>query len=195
MTANPLMFCRQRRCGLVHEHQPGLELQRSRHGHELSLATRQRSDEAVCRDGQAELCQQPGGLHGHPPAIEHPHTTDERYPKLTPEEDVGRDIQVVAQGKILVDDLDARSTSVERAVHVDGTAVELQLPGRRRIHAGQDLDERRLAGAVVTDETHGLGRADGEVHAPQRHDGSKVLGQPVELEERGHRRVPPRGQG
>ena len=42
-------------------------------------------------------------------------------------------------------------------------------------HAGHDLDQRRLAGAVVADQADDLVAADGEVDVAQRLDGAEIL--------------------
>ena len=43
------------------------------------------------------------------------------------------------------------------------------------VHAGQDFDERRLAGAVVADERHHLTGFHLEVDVGQRRDGAELL--------------------
>ncbi len=43
------------------------------------------------------------------------------------------------------------------------------------MHAGEDLDQRRLAGAVVADERHDLAGMDVELDVGQRRDGAEVL--------------------
>jgi hypothetical protein len=56
------------------------------------------------------------------------------------------------------------------AVHVDGALV-----GRQ--HAGQAFEQRRLAGAVRTDQAENLAGADRERHAGERGDTPVPLGQ------------------
>jgi len=63
-----------------------------------------------------------GYQHRH----EHTHAADERHLQLTPEEDIGSDVEVVAQGKVLVDHLDPGATGIERAAQVDSGTVELR---------------------------------------------------------------------
>ena len=43
------------------------------------------------------------------------------------------------------------------------------------MHAGQDLDQRRLAGAVVADQRHDLAGMDVEIDVGQRRDGAELL--------------------
>jgi hypothetical protein len=53
----------------------------------------------------------------------------------------------------------------------------------RRVDAGDDLHERRLACAVVADERDDLAGADLEVHAIQRLDGSEPLAHVAERQQ------------
>ena len=65
---------------------------------------------------------------------------------------------------------------VRRGVDDDRLALEEDLPAVGRVHAGERLDERRLARAVVADQPDDLLRVDREVrpgqrlHAPERLD-------------------------
>ena len=53
-----------------------------------------------------------------------------------------------------------------------------------RLRAGDGLDQRRLAGAVVAHEGDDLARVDLEVHVDERLDGSEALADPGALEQR-----------
>ena len=68
------------------------------------------------------------------------------------------DVEVVAEREILVDDLDPEAGRVLRAVDVHLAALEEDLPAVVGMRAGDALDQRRLAGAVVADERHHLAR-------------------------------------
>ena len=76
--------------------------------------------------------------------------------RLAAEVHVLDDVEVVAEREILVDDLDPELRRVLRPVDVDRLAVEEDLAGVHRVDAGDALDQRRLAGAVVADERHHL---------------------------------------
>ena len=54
-----------------------------------------------------------------------------------------------------------------------GLAAHDDLAARRLHHAGQDLDQRRLAGAVVADEADDLALVDVEIDAAQRVDAAR----------------------
>ena len=47
-------------------------------------------------------------------------------------------------------------------------AAQLDAPGGRRGHPGQQLEQGRLAGAVAPDDADGLADGDLEVHVAQR---------------------------
>ena len=55
--------------------------------------------------------------------------------------------------------------------------------------ARQDLDEGRLAGAVVTEERQHLARADVEIDAGERRQRAETLRQAARGEERGRGRI------
>ena len=81
----------------------------------------------------------------------------------------------------------ALDSAVER--EVDVLAVEQELARVAAVHAGDDLDQRRLAGAVLADQ--GVDRAglDAQAAGAQGDDGAERLGDVAQLE-RGVRRVP-----
>ena len=93
------------------------------------------------------------------------------------------DVEVVAEREILVDDLDPELRRVLRAVDVDRVAVEHDLAAVRCMDAGDALDQRRLAGAVVADEGHDLTGPDLELDVRERLDGAEALRDPVKLEQ------------
>ena len=53
----------------------------------------------------------------------------------------------------------------------------------RRVEAGEDLHQGRLAGAVVADDAEHLARRDMEVHVAQRGDGAEILVDAAGLED------------
>ena len=57
------------------------------------------------------------------------------------------------------------------------------------MHAGQDLDQRRLAGAVVADQRHDLAGVDVEIDVGQGRDGAEVLGDAAQAQHEFARRV------
>ena len=94
------------------------------------------------------------------------------------------DVQVVAERKILVDDLDPELRRVLRAADRDLLPVEPRLALVDRVDAGDALDQRRLAGAVVAHERHHLAGAHLEVDVGQRIDRTEALADSTRLERR-----------
>ena len=86
---------------------------------------------------------------------------------LARQEDVGRCRQVVAQREVLIDDLDAGGARIDRLVEMDRPAFQQHLAARRREIAGDDLDQRRLAGAVVAHEPDNLAAVEREIDLRQ----------------------------
>src|SRR5581483_2951478 len=87
--------------------------------------------------------------------------------------------------EVLVDDLDPEPRGILRPVDVHLAAFEEDLPAVGRVRAGDALDERRLAGAVVADERHHLPRVHLEVDVGQRLDRAERLRDVPELKECG----------
>ncbi len=81
---------------------------------------------------------------------------EDRPHQLAAEEQVGRHVEIVAQGEVLVDRLDAEVLGVARAADRGLLPVEQDLAGVGGERAGQDLDQGRLAGAVVAEQRHHL---------------------------------------
>jgi hypothetical protein len=73
---------------------------------------------------------------------------------------------------------------VQRGVEMHGLAVEQDLAGVRHDRAGERLDQRRLARAVVTDDRQHLLGAQLEVGTGQGGDVAVVLHEPRGLEDR-----------
>ncbi len=104
--------------------------------------------------------------------------------RLAPEVHVLDDVEVVAEREVLVDDLDPELGRVLRPVDRDRLAVEDDLAAVGRVDAGDALDQRRLAGAVVADEGHHLTRPHLEVDVGERMHRAEVLRYAAKLEQR-----------
>ena len=94
---------------------------------------------------------------------------------LAAEEHVGAGVELGREREVLVDGLDPQAARVERRVQLDRLALEEDLAGVGLVDAGQRLDQRRLAGAVVADERDDLVGVDGEARAAQRADAAEAL--------------------
>src|SRR5262249_30745172 len=98
------------------------------------------------------------------------------------------EIDVLAAGQFMMKaaaDLEQRSDAAIEPDFSDG--------GTR--NPGQDLQQRRLAGAVTADDSHDFAARNGEADVLQRPDGVVSLPPPGAIHERGSDRVPQRSIG
>ena len=110
-------------------------------------------------------------------ALQHVRGARLHHRLLEPEEEVAHlaaevhvldDVEVVAEGEILVHDLDPELCRVLRAGDRDLLSLEVDVALVDRVDPGDALDQRRLAGAVVADERHDLARPHLEVDVLER---------------------------
>ncbi len=104
--------------------------------------------------------------------------------RLAAEEQVGGGVEVVREREVLVDGLDAVGARLARRAERDGIAVDQDLAARRAHDAREDLDQRRLACAVVADDRVHLAGAQVEADAAQGDDAPEALGHVARLEDR-----------
>ena len=71
---------------------------------------------------------------------------------------------------------DARSSGLVRVLEVLLYAIYENLALIRLMYAGEYLDQRRFAGAVLTDQAEDLARLDCQLHVSQSHYARKTLG-------------------
>src|SRR6476659_2617463 len=79
---------------------------------------------------------------------------------LTPQKDVGTDVEIVGKRKILIDRLDALAPRIDRMGELYALAREENLALLGMVDAGDAFDHGRLAGAVVAEETDDLAGID-----------------------------------
>jgi hypothetical protein len=88
---------------------------------------------------------------------------------LAPKKDVGRHRQVGGDAAVLIKRLDPGVKRVMGRFPDAALAFKEDLAAVGFMRAGQNLDQRGLAGAIVADQTHDLARVQGEVrHCPGR---------------------------
>jgi hypothetical protein len=171
--------------GLVHDEDLGIEVQRAPDRDGLTLAARQRAHRQVgLGEPRVDPTDDLAGLVRHAMAVE-------RAPagaQLAAQEQVAGGVDVVGEREVLVDGLDPGALGLARAAERDGLAVHLDRPAVGRVHAGEDLDERRLARAVVSEQSHDLAGVELARHAVDRAQCTEVLVHVDRLDERrGHR--------
>src|SRR4029450_7883817 len=81
---------------------------------------------------------------------------------------------------------------LDRPMELDVLAIDPEAAMRGAKIAGDDLDQRRLAGAVIAHEAHHLALFERQGHLVQRLDRAEVLRNIDQLENR-HRRPPAAG--
>ena len=99
-----------------------------------------------------------------------------RPQRLAPDEHVLRHGEVGEQRRLLVDDGDAGRPGRGRAVQRDLPAGHVERPAVRLVHPGEDLDERRLARAVLADQRVHLAGAQLDRAVDQGADRAERLG-------------------
>src|SRR5690606_30083819 len=107
---------------------------------------------------------------------------------LVAEKDVLSNRQEGHQGQFLVDDDDARAFAVGNAVEGSRLALEdhLSLEVALRMHAAQDLHERRLSGAVLANEGVDFAALDPEIDVVESLHSRKALGNAAHFQNRVH---------
>ena len=95
-------------------------------------------------------------------------TRPQRPVRSSAERDVLRDRQLAEQRGLLIDRRDAERLRGRGREPRERLAIERDLTGVRLHRAGEDLDERRLAGAVLADERVDLAGAQLERRALER---------------------------
>ena len=95
--------------------------------------------------------------------------------------------RVSTSGEVLVHGLDAEAAGELGRERLLQRAVDVDLAGVRAVRAGDALDERRLAGAVVADEPEDLARVQREADVAERADGAVRLRRRAQLDDRARR--------
>ena len=72
----------------------------------------------------------------------------------------------------------------------DVAAEQLHPPGRGAVAAGDEVEQRGLAGAVRPEHRPALSGEDRDVHVPDRGHPAEALGHPVHRDDRGHATPP-----
>ncbi len=144
---------------LVHHQDARPRMHRARDLDHLLLGDRQIADQRARPEAGAEAREHLRAAADHGGAVDRQSAT-----RLAAEMDVLGNREVGRERELLIDDRDAMRLGRERAVDLRRLAVEPDLRARiRRIGAGEDLHQRRLAGAVLPHQRVHLARMDGEL--------------------------------
>ena len=140
---------------------------------------------SACRGSMRGRCRCPRSASTSRASAAHPPPVDHAEPaRLATERDVLGHRDVRQQVDLLVDRADARALRIVRRREAHRLAVEPQLALVERERAGDRLDERRLARAVLAHERVHLAGEHAEVDAVDRGIRPEAHGRPGELEER-----------
>ena len=101
-----------------------------------------------------------------------------------PEEDVAGDVQRLDDLALLMDDADAETSRIRRSMHRHWHTLERDGARVSLMDASENLHQRRLARAVLADETDDLSSRHVEVHAIEGGDAGKLLGHRRHVQER-----------
>ena len=147
---------------LVHDQDADVERERLGDLDGLLLGEREAARRLLDVELDAEPLEDRLRLALHLPAVDDPPAV------AMADEDVLRDRQVGEDHRLLVDRDDPERLRVEGAGDRSRLTVDDDLAGVRLLDAGHDLDQRRLAGAVLTEEGVDLARVEGERRTVER---------------------------
>jgi hypothetical protein len=102
---------------------------------------------------------------------------------LAAQEHVRRHGQLVDEREVLVDAVDPERARVVDRLELGLLATQQDPPLVRLLEARDDLDQGRLAGAVVAEQPQHLALAEVQVDVAQRRDRAEALGDVLDLED------------
>ena len=129
--------------------------------------------------GETDLAHQPLGLGPLPRAIE----KAQRMGQLATEEDVAHDRLLHAERAVLEHRLDAGVARARRVPARLALTAHQNFPAGRLDRAGEHLDQRRFAGAVIAEKAYDLAAIDVEIDAADREDPSVGLGDAFQFDQ------------
>ena len=162
---------------LVEHEDPAIERQRAGDLEQLAMRGRERFGERVRIDPQRQSIEHRSRARAHRRFVEPAEAAD-----LAAAEDVGRDAEVGQAQHLLVDHADAVLDGLARARRRERLSAPADLAAIGPDQPGEDLQQRRLAGAVLADERVRLALRHIEADAAQGVDGAKGFLNAVELQ-------------
>ena len=160
---------------LVHQHDLGVRQPRAGDGDGLALAARHLLDQVARPGFRFQFGEDLAGAPVHRGIVEDAERADAAA-QLAAEKDIRRRRQIVAQRQVLVDDLDAVLARLDRPVQDEfACRPSACVPCARAEVAGDHLDQRRLAGAVVAHQADDLAGLERERDVVDRLDGAEML--------------------
>ena len=170
---------RERGRRLVHHDHARVGRERLGDLDDLLIGDREPARDAVGIELDAELVEEQLHLAPHAPPVDAPAAAQ----RLRADEDVLRDRQVGEERGLLEDDGDAGCVRLRGRVEDDLDAVQQHAAAVGPVHAGEDLDERGLAGAVLADERVRLAAAQLDPAVLERAHRAEALARVVDDEQ------------
>src|SRR5215203_4752289 len=146
---------------------------------QLTLGEAQLGGVGARVDLELDLGQLPSRRLVHCWPVDHPQP-DELV--LVPQEEVFRDANVRQERLLLEDHRDSVTDRLPHVLWPHDAPAQTDRSGVRLVDTGQDLRQRRLAGAVLADETEHLVFPQGEADVIERSDAGKPLDQSLDLQ-------------
>src|SRR5215213_277895 len=160
-----------RRERLVQEQHLRVRVDCARHGYGLALPARKSCHLGVYgRDVHAHVFEVLGSLLFHLAVVQ-----ERSDGHLAVQEHVVEDRELVDEGEVLVDGLDAQRARLGDGTEVDFVAFDQDLPLVGAMEARYGLEQRALAGPVIADEPEDLSFADVQVDALEDGDRPEAL--------------------
>ena len=167
----------QRGRRLVHDQDADVQRDRLRDLDRLLRGDREAARRRPWVQAHVERGENRLGLAVHLPPV------DDRAALPVADEDVLGDVEVGEDRRLLVDRGEPVALGVRRAAQRDRLPGDRDRPRVRRVDARHDLDQRRLAGAVLPEEGVYLARVQRQRDAVQRLRRVEALRDPVQLQD------------
>ena len=171
----------QRSRRLVENEHARIARERPRDGDRLALGEGQLIHPLIEIERQIEPVERVARERQHARAVEPPARQaltappEQRARRQVAEHHVLGDREGGDDAQLLADHRDAARVRVGGRPELDGLAVHKDAPRLGPVDAAEDLDQRRLAGAVLAHERVHLARRQVELHVIQRHGGVEAL--------------------
>ena len=162
---------------LVHDQDANVERDRLADLDRLLRGKRQPARRTAHVEGHAERRQNVLGLAEHLPPI------SVRAAALMADEDVLGDVVIREEERLLIDGGDAMALRLGGAADDDRLAGQANLAAIGLIDAGHDLDQRRLAGAVLPEKGMHLAGIERQRDGLERLRGAETLGNVMDFED------------
>ena len=168
----------QRRGRLVHDDEPGLHGERPGDLDQLLFGDRKIANQGHRVAPEADLVGDGARLFGHAPPAD-----EQLRAGFAANEHVLGDRHVGSEGELLVDRDDAGALGVVGRRKSDRLPEQLDFAGIGALRAGQNLQQRRLAGAILAEKRVDLRRSHFEMNVFERKHAGKALADACHLED------------